>query len=80
MVRKKDGSWRPCGDFRCLNLQTKPDNYTCPNIANLTARLAGCTIFFKIDLRKGNHQVPVCPEDVPKTVVACSSFYACPLV
>ena len=42
MVRKKDGTWRPCGDFHRLNLQTFPDSYTCPNIADLMARLAGC--------------------------------------
>ena len=61
MVRKADGTWRPCGDFRQLNLQTEPDRYTCPNIADLTARLAGCTVFSKLDLRKGYHHVPVRP-------------------
>ena len=69
MVRKADGSWRPCGDFRRLNLQTRPDLYTCPNIADLTARLAGCCVFSKLDLRKGYHQVPVRTADIPKTAI-----------
>ena len=58
MVQKPDGSWRPCGDFRHLNLQTKPDRYTCPNMADLTSQLDVCTVFSKLDLRKGYHQVP----------------------
>ena len=69
MVRKSDGTWRLCGDFRRLNLQTRPDLYSCPNIADLTARLAGCRVFSKLDLRKGYHQVPVRAEDIPKTAV-----------
>jgi len=69
MVKKSDGSWRPCGDFRQLNLQTKQDCYTCPNIGDLTARLAGRKFFSKIDLRKGYHQVPVDPADVEKTAI-----------
>ena len=69
MVKKSDGSWRPCGDFRQLNTQTQPDRYTCPNIGDLTARLAGCRVFSKLDLRKGYHQVPVRPQDVHKTAV-----------
>ena len=69
MVKKADGAWRPCGDYRQLNLQTKPDLYTCPNIADLTARLEGCTIFSKLDLHKGFHQIPVRPRDMPKTAV-----------
>jgi hypothetical protein len=73
MVRKQDGSWRPCGDFRRLNLQTKADRYKCPNIGDLTAWLAGCTVFSKLDLRKGYHQVPVRAEDVCKTaIVMCT--------
>ena len=70
MVKKQDGSWRPCGDFRQLNLQSTPDRYTCPNIGDLTARLTGCKVFSKLDLRKGYHQVPVRPEDIKKTAVA----------
>ena len=67
-VKKADGTWRPCGDYRLLNLQTQ-HVYTCPNIADLTARLEGCTIFSKLDLRKGFHQIPVRPRDMPKTAV-----------
>jgi hypothetical protein len=52
-----------------LNAMTTPDRYTCPNIGNLTARLAGCRVFSKLDLRKGYHKVPVRPEDVEKTAM-----------
>ena len=69
MVKKADGTWRPCGDYWLLNLQTQPDLYTCPNIADLTARLEGCTIFSKLDLRKGFLQIPVRPRDVHKTAI-----------
>jgi hypothetical protein len=69
MVRKKDGSWRPCGDVRHLNLQTVEDRYPLPNMADLVARLAGCTIFSKMDLKKGYLQVPVTAADVPKTAI-----------
>ena len=67
MVKKADGTWRPCGDIRLLNLQTQPDLYTCPNIGDLTARLEICTIFSKLDLQKGFHQIPVRLRNVPKT-------------
>jgi transposase InsO family protein len=69
MVRKSDGTWRPCGDYRRLNVQTLPDRYTCPNVADLSSRLAGCTVFTKLDLKKGYHQVPMHPEDVGKTAI-----------
>jgi RNase H-like domain found in reverse transcriptase/Reverse transcriptase (RNA-dependent DNA polymerase)/Integrase zinc binding domain len=69
MVKKADGTWRPCGDYRRLNVQTTPDRYTCPHIGDLTARLAGCRVFTKLDLRKGYHQVPVHPSDIEKTAV-----------
>ena len=69
LVKKVDGSWRPCGDFWQLNVQTKPDRYTCPNMGDLTVRLAGCRVFSKLDLPKGYHQVPVREEDVCKTAV-----------
>ncbi len=69
MVRKADGSWRPCGDFRRLNLVTEPDVYPLPNMLDFAAKAAGCTVFSKIDLRKGYHQIPVNPADVQKTAI-----------
>jgi hypothetical protein len=53
MVRKSDGSWRPCGDYRRLNLATVPDAYPLPNMLDFGTRVVGCKIFSKIDLRKG---------------------------
>jgi len=69
MVRKSDGSWRPCGDYRRLNGVTVPDTYPLPNMMDFTARIAGCRLFSKIDLRKGYHQIPMNPDDVPKTAI-----------
>ena len=69
MVRKSDGSWRPCGDFRRLNLAMEPDRYPVPNMMDLTSSLAGRTVFSKLDLKKGYHQIPVHAADVPKTAI-----------
>jgi len=46
-----------------------PDRYTCPNMANFTSRLQGCTVFTKLDLCKGYHQVPVEADSVRKTAI-----------
>jgi Reverse transcriptase (RNA-dependent DNA polymerase)/RNase H-like domain found in reverse transcriptase len=69
MVPKKDGSWRPCGDYRRLNTITVPDRYPLPNLMDLSANMDGCTVFSKIDLVKAFHQVPIAPEDRKKTAV-----------
>jgi hypothetical protein len=69
LVLKKDGTWRPCGDFRRLNLVTVPDVYPLPNMLDFSDHLNGCTVFSKIDLRKGYWQVPVRLEDRKKTAV-----------
>jgi hypothetical protein len=69
MVMKPDGTWRPCGDYRRLNLVTTPDSYPLPNIQDLSARLHGCSIFSKLDLRKGYYQIPVQEGDIHKTAV-----------
>ncbi len=70
LVPKKDGSWRPCGDYRCLNAVTIPDRYPLPNMQSLNDRMAGCTVFSKIDLVKAYHQIPIAEEDIQKTAIA----------
>ena len=67
MVPKADGSWRPCGDYHSLNNATTINRYPLPNISEFSARLAGCTIFSKLDLVKGYYQVPMYQDDIPKT-------------
>ena len=69
MVMKPDGSWRPCGDYRRLNLVTTKDSYPLPNMADFAERLEGCVIFSKVDLRKGYHQIRMHAADIPKTAI-----------
>ncbi len=69
MVKKDNGKWRPCGDFRRLNDITIDDRYPLPHIQDLNANLHGKQIFSKIDLIRGYHQIPVAETDIPKTAV-----------
>jgi transposase InsO family protein len=63
MVKKPDGSWRCCGDYCRLNNVTVPDTYPLPNMMDFSSRVAGCSIFTKIDLRKGYYQIPMHPAE-----------------
>lgn len=69
MERKPNNTWRPCGDYRQLNIVTQADSYPIPNILHMLDRLRNKAIFTVLDLREAFHQVPVAPEDVPKTAV-----------
>ena len=69
MVPKKDKSWRPCGDYRSLNLRTVPDRYPMRNIADFVDELTGCRIFSKIDLKSAYWQIPMASDSVAKTAI-----------
>ncbi|KAL0534190.1 hypothetical protein IC582_028475 [Cucumis melo] len=66
-VKKKDGSMRLCIDYRELNKVTVKNRYPLPRIDDLFDQLQGATVFSKIDLRLGYHQLRIKDEDVPKT-------------
>jgi len=69
MVPKPDGSWRPCGDYRRLNLATKRDRYPLPSLLDFSANLHGCKFFSCVDLVKGYHQIPMSWADIAKTAI-----------
>ncbi|KAL5538128.1 hypothetical protein UlMin_046157 [Ulmus minor] len=66
-VKKKDGTLRMCIDYRELNKVTVKNRYPLPRIDDLFDQLKGATIFSKIDLRSGYHQLKIKEEDVPKS-------------
>lgn len=69
MVKKSDGSWRPCGDYRSLNAITVPDRYPLPYLHDCTSILDGTQVYSIIDLRKAYHQIPINPADIDKTAI-----------
>ena len=66
-VKKKDGTLWLCVDYRQLNKMTVKNKYPLPKIDDLFDQLKGASIFLKIDLRSGYHQLRIKDEDVHKT-------------
>ena len=69
LLTKKNGTLRSSGDYRKLNAQTVPDRYPIPRIEDILQRLHGNSVFSRIDLERAYHQIPVAPEDIPKTAI-----------
>ncbi|GKC63481.1 putative reverse transcriptase domain-containing protein, partial [Tanacetum coccineum] len=65
-VKKKDRSFRMCIDYRELNKLIVKNRYPLPRINDLFDQLQGSSVYSKIDLRSGYHQLRVRDEDIPK--------------
>lgn len=67
LVKKKDGSYRMCVDYRRLNEATIKDPFPLPHIESLLTKIGDAKVFSTLDLHSGYHQIPMRQEDKYKT-------------
>ncbi len=69
MVPKRSIEWRHWGDHRSLKAIAVLDRYQVPHTLDFFLIIASKTISAGIYFRKAYHQIPVAPDDVPRTAV-----------
>ena len=67
MVKKKDGTWHFCVDYRKLNDLTIKNRFPLPIIEEILDELSGSQFFTMLDMKLGYHQIRMLPEDEYKT-------------